>query len=168
MISADLMIERIIRASSICSGSKTRLYASTTSTAVRSSSAPQTQKYCPLPSSCVAAAVCIMLSPKLLVLLARSFGAGCPSVALRFLLVHACGHQIDQRENKHPDQVHEVPIQSRDFHVVRIVIFGFQNQDHGRHDEPRQQCVDSVVKHTVRWNLPPGNRPDRQQDGQKC
>src|SRR5580704_2748407 len=34
---------------------------------------------------------------------------------------HPRGHQIHQRENKHPDQIHEVPVESGDFYVMGII-----------------------------------------------
>src|SRR5579872_2353898 len=98
MISADLMIDRIRSTSIIRTGSKICLYPSTTSIPVRTSSAPHTQKYCPLLSSCaVVSCICFPL---------------CFSVTP---VVKGLGdlrrHQIHQREDEHPHQIHEVPVQ---------------------------------------------------------
>src|SRR5580692_12552995 len=63
MISADLMIDKINSTSSMRTGSKICLYPSTTSIAVSTSSAPQTQKYCALlscPEYSSLAASCIV------------------------------------------------------------------------------------------------------------
>src|SRR5271169_6525366 len=103
MISADLMIDRISSTSSMRSGAKTCLYPSTTSIAVSTNNAPHTQKYCPLLSSC-AATSCIVCS------LSCSFRwlvAGGERNSLRDLR----RHQIHQRENEHPHQVHEMPVE---------------------------------------------------------
>src|SRR5271163_2981954 len=129
MISADLITDSTSSTSSMRTGSKICRYPSQTSTAVRTSNAPHTQKYWPLPSSCFATS-CIVFSPQL------DLGR----------------HQVDQGEDEHPDQVDEVPIQSRHLHILRVVILRLQEQNNGRHNQTHQQRVNQVMKNIVRWN----------------
>src|SRR5689334_15831970 len=110
IISADLMIDSSSRTSSIRTGENTCLYPSTTSIAVSTSRAPQTQKYCPLASSCFATS-CIRESS---VCLCVPCG--------EFVLGNLSRHQIHQREDKHPHQINKVPVQPANLHIVRVVI----------------------------------------------
>src|SRR5450631_3914228 len=154
MISADLIIDRTKSTSSIRTGENTCLYPSTTSIAVSTSSAPQTQKYCPLLSSCVAAS-CI----EFILAFDRAYSRSCSNssrfwVAQRFqrcdqassptralapavpaFLRHLGRQQIHQRENKHPHQIDEVPVQPRHFHILRVIILRLQKQDDRRHNQ---------------------------------
>jgi hypothetical protein len=43
-------------------------------------------------------------------------------------------HQINQWKNEHPNQIHKVPIQPGDFHIMRVIIFRLQKDNHGRND----------------------------------
>src|SRR5580693_3333494 len=148
MISADLMIDRISSTSSMRTGSKICLYPSTTSIAVSTSSAPHTQKYCALlscPEYSSVAVSCIEF------VLTQSKGRSSPYDLRR--------QQIHQRENEHPHQIDEVPVQPGHFHILRIVIFRFQKQDDRSHDQPDQQNVNAVMKHVVRRNQQISHQP---------
>src|ERR1700722_7495681 len=134
MIRADLITERGSRTSSMRNGSNTWGWASTTSIAVRTSSAPHTQKYCPLLSSCVAAS-CVIVS------LGNELASSNPR-----------RHQINQRKDEHPHQVDEVPVQSGHFHIVRVVVFRLQKQNDGAHEQADQQRVNAVVEEIIRRN----------------
>src|SRR5437660_11188284 len=106
MISADLITDNSSSTSSIRTGENICLYPKTTSMAVSTSSAAQTQKYCPLVScvavSCIVRILCVL--------------CGEPFVAV---LRNFRRHQIHQRENEHPHQIDKVPVQPADFNVVR-------------------------------------------------
>src|SRR6476661_8531104 len=113
---------------------------STTSMAVRTSRAPQTQKYCPLASSCVATSCISSLS----VFLGDPDDSGvCSSV-------NPGRHQINQRENKHPDQIHKVPVQARDFHIMRVVVLWLEKENDRSDDQPKEQRVNAVMEDIVR------------------
>src|ERR1700730_8894121 len=143
MMSADLMIDRTSSTSSMCTGSKICLYPSTTSTAVSTSNAPQTQKYCPLLSSCAACVATSCMSEVLLFVL---------DVLGKLSLGDLRRHQIHQREDEHPHQIDEVPVKPSNFHIMRIVVFGFQKQNHCRDDQSNQQRLDAIMKYIVRRN----------------
>src|SRR5215469_7324187 len=163
MMSADLMTDSNSSASSMRTAEKTCLYPSTTSMAVKISNAPQTHKYCVLLPSCVVATLCIS-SLSLRILSSRngsSLAEG--SACLRNLR----RHQIDQREDEHPHQIDEVPIQSRDFHVMRVVILRLQEQHDRSYDQPDQQGVNQVVKNVVGRNEQKSRQPNRSQNRQK-
>src|SRR5215472_7665226 len=131
MINADLITERMI----------------STSIAVRTSSAPQTQKYCPFVSSCFATS-CMIENPRSKSsashnssdklhrsTAAFSRRASQPRTgAFSPFLCHLRRHQVHQREDEHPHQVDKVPVQSRHLNVMRVVIFRLQKENHRRHD----------------------------------
>src|ERR1017187_2416600 len=64
-------------------------------------------------------------------------------------LTNPRGHQIDQREDEHPHQVDEVPVEAADFHVLRFELAARhplrddreinQPDDHVGHVQPRQR-----------------------------
>src|ERR1700730_7067826 len=133
MMSADLITERISSTSSIRNASKICLYPSQTSTAVRTSSAPHTQKYWALLSSCVVASCMFRVLAPLQRFVFRDSYQGmplgipqmqhCQSRLQPLGLRDLRGHQIDQREDEHPHQVDKVPIESRCFDIMGIVVF---------------------------------------------
>src|SRR5579864_5576552 len=125
--------------------------------AVRTSKAPQTQKYCPLASSCVATS-CIS-SP--LRFLCDPDDAGYRSSA------NPGRHQINQREDKHPDQIHKVPVQARDFHIMRVVVYRLEKENDRSHDHPNQQRVNAVTENIVRRDQEVPCKPNRAQDWQE-
>src|ERR1700722_6124565 len=164
MISADLITERSSRTSSMRTGWNTWREASTTSIAVSTSSAPHTQKYCPLLSSCVAAS-CVIFS----------LSGKPPDISVKPLSTHSRQttpsnpgrHQVNQREDKHPHQVDEVPVKSRYFDIMRVVVFRLQKQNHGRHDQADQQRVDAVVEDIIRRNQKVSRHIDHSQNRQE-
>src|SRR5579863_4432931 len=103
-MSVALTMESIIRTVSITLIARCS-YARTTSRPVMASSHPQTKKNVRLLASTCSAASC-MSSVNLRSILAR--GALC----------HLVRHQVDERENEHPDQVDKVPVESAHFDVV--------------------------------------------------
>src|SRR5581483_5903853 len=90
-------------------GVNTCSYARTTSTAVKISSATHTKKYGFLLSSCSTAAGLIAMW--CIVLPRRN----------EMPLHDLGGHQIHQRENEHPHQVYEMPVQSRYLDVMSVI-----------------------------------------------
>src|ERR1039457_1652543 len=52
-------------------------------------------------------------------------------------------HQIDQGEDKHPHQVHKVPIQTAYFHVLRLELAAA----HGKRDNAQVDQADDDVSH---------------------
>src|SRR5246127_1037520 len=158
-MSADLMTDKISSTSSICTADIIRLlYPSQTSMAVRARSPPQTQKYCPLLSSCFATSC-----------MSRSSVYSCALCGEAFLAVvrNLRRHQIHQREDKHPHQINKVPIQPANFNVVRIVVLGLKKHDHGSDEESETKCVHRVVKYVAGWNHERAGNPDRRQCRQK-
>ena len=61
----------------------------------------------------------------------------------RRALVAAGGDQIDQREDKHPDEIDKVPLQAADFDVVSVVFPATESNGHkGEVDD-----ADCYVRH---------------------
>src|SRR5256885_16413227 len=116
--------------------------------AVSASNAPHTQKYCPLLSSCAAVACIIQ---------ALSIGS----------LRNLRRHQVHQWEDEHPHQVNEVPIQPRNFDILRVIVLRLQKQNDYRYQERETQHVNSVVKNIVRGNQKISCDPKHSQDRQK-
>src|SRR5579864_5963660 len=159
MISADLITDNSSNTSSIRTGENTCLYPNTTSMAVSTSSAAQTQKYCPL-VSCVAVS-CISGS-------LNQARIGCPILLSRFLrkrvgiltsqtcpgprLADLRRHQIHQWEDEHPHQINKVPIQPANFNVVRVVVLRFEKHDHRSHEQSDTQCMHRIVKYIAGRN----------------
>src|SRR5947199_4411525 len=67
------------------------------------------------------------------------------------LLSNFGGHQVNQRENEHPDQIDKVPVQTGHFHIL-----GFElPAHHGLRDDRQVNQADGYVRH-----VQPGERKE--------
>src|SRR5215469_17672506 len=58
-------------------------------------------------------------------------------------LRHPRRHQIDQRENEHPDQIDEVPVQAADLDVLRLEL----TSEHRLADDTQVNHAEYDVRH---------------------
>src|SRR5680860_775909 len=71
-----------------------------------------------------------------------------PNHAQRFLSVVqpgfdlVVGHQVHQRKDHNPDNVHKVPVQTSDLHIERLLLFHTtpQRHDQNRHEPDHSDC----------------------------
>src|ERR1700733_11027687 len=90
-----------------------------------------------------------------------------PTVAPLATALNLRRHQIHQRENKHPHQIHKMPIQTRHFHIMRVIIFRLQKNNDARNNQPNQQLMHAVMKNIVRRNQKVSRQPQHSQNRQK-
>src|SRR5882724_3100006 len=89
----------------------------------------------------------------------------CWKASMVRLLENLGRHQIDQRENKHPNEIDEMPVQAGDFDIGGVIDLWFQPQNDRAYDSGNQQDVSAVMKGTGNRCAEPGSEPEDQEDG---